>query len=129
VQSTILIYGKHPTLLRTRSLILEKDGFRVARTNNLADAIQQILTQEVALLILCQSLSNEERRRSILMANAVRPPMKILVMLPDQEIDLFGDTTKPMEPLVHSEIFLNVVKEMLSHQSVIENSSHGTIHA
>ena len=67
-------------LLTTRRLILEKVGYEVATVATFSDAMLCLLNQQLDLLILCQSLSEEERRGMLESAHAIDPRLKCAVL-------------------------------------------------
>jgi len=76
----LLIYGNDSMLLTTRRLILEKVGYEVATVATFSDAMLVLLNQQFDLLILCQSLSEEERRGMLESAHAISPKLKCAVL-------------------------------------------------
>jgi hypothetical protein len=76
----LLIYGNDSMLLTTRRLILEKVGYEVATVATFSDAMLCLLNQQLDLLILCQSLSEEERRGMLESAHAIDPRLKCAVL-------------------------------------------------
>jgi hypothetical protein len=59
---TILVYGNESMLVTTRGLILEKAGYGLYTSSGFAGAMLTLMTQQIDILLLCQSLSEEERR-------------------------------------------------------------------
>lgn len=76
----LLIYGNDSMLLTTRRLILEKVGYEVATVATFPDAMLLLLNQQLDLLILCQSLNQEERRGMLESAYAISPELKCAVL-------------------------------------------------
>lgn len=77
---TVLSCGHDPLLLKTRDLILSRDGFRVINATG-ADHAQRILAGEsVSLLLLCHTLSEEEFKSLLTAARALRPPPGVLAL-------------------------------------------------
>jgi two-component SAPR family response regulator len=76
----LLIYGNDSMLLTTRRLILEKVGYEVATVSTFSDAMLLVLNQQLDLLILCQSLNEEERRGMLESAYAINPQLKCAVL-------------------------------------------------
>ena|ERR1700759_1120292 len=79
MNGTILIYGNEEVLLTTRQLILEKAGYQVFSAKNVATALRALVNEPIDALLLCQSLSEDERRRTLETARAVKPDIKIVV--------------------------------------------------
>jgi DNA-binding NtrC family response regulator len=58
--ASVLVFGRDHQLVHTRSLILEKAGFRVRTASSLPD-IQQLLSEPTMdVMLLCHSLSIQE---------------------------------------------------------------------
>jgi hypothetical protein len=117
MQARILIYGNDPILLMTRRLILEKARFRVFTTLKLADAMQLLVTQKLDVLILCQTLGDEERESAIVTAQALFPSTKTLVMTCDKWI--FDMETEVLDPLARPEMLLAVIDRMTTDKHVL----------
>ena len=77
---TVLIYGHDPLLLQTRRRILEQAGYTAWAAEVLDEVESIITTNAVELLIVCQTLSDEEGEAAITLAHQIRPEMKTLVM-------------------------------------------------
>ena len=77
---TVLIYGHDPLLLQTRRRILEQAGYTAWAAEVLDEVESIITTNAVGLLIVCQTLSDEEGEAAITLAHQIRPEMKTLVM-------------------------------------------------
>ncbi len=76
----VLVFGHDDALLETRSWVLEREGFQVWRARDLAAAVETMVAQQIDAMILCQTLSAEERWNAMTLAGELRPEMKILVM-------------------------------------------------
>ncbi|MCU1251379.1 MAG: hypothetical protein JWQ49_4408 [Edaphobacter sp.] len=59
---TILVHGNEEMSVTTRQLILEKAGYQVFSATSFASALAVLVDQKINVLLLCQSLSEEERR-------------------------------------------------------------------
>ena len=87
--STILIYGHDRTLLDTRRWVLEKAGFQVFTVGKMENAAKIVADERIDLLLLCHTLTAEERRAALVAATAHRPGTKRLVMMTtSQEVGL-----------------------------------------
>ena len=67
-------------LLTTRRIILEKAGYDVVTTSTFSDAMLLLMNQPFNLLILCQSLTQEERRGMLESARAIDSELKCAVL-------------------------------------------------
>ena len=76
--SSILLYGHDATLLETRRWVLETARFKVVTAVALP-AVLTLMTQgSPELLVLCHTLTADERGAAIAAAAALRPPVKTL---------------------------------------------------
>jgi DNA-binding response OmpR family regulator len=80
MQGKLLIYGNDSMLLTTRCIILEKAGYDVVTTSTFAEAMLLLMNQPFNLLILCQSLTQEERRGMLESARAINSELKCAVL-------------------------------------------------
>jgi CheY-like chemotaxis protein len=77
----ILIYGNDPTLLMTRRLILEHEGLHVFTTMHIEEEAELISHQQPEVLILCQTLSADQREFALVMTRTLRPNLQALVLM------------------------------------------------
>jgi DNA-binding NtrC family response regulator len=101
MHAKVLVYSNDAILLMTRRLLLETVGFRVFTTLELSDAIDLVMNQDIALLILCQSLQAHERLGVLATVRATHPGTKILMMRLDE----------PLPPIEAEEVILDVSAE------------------
>ena len=80
MNGTILVYGNEPILVKTRGLILEKAGYKVLASTAFAGAMLTLMTEQVDVLLLCQSLADEDRRGILETARAVQPEIKCALL-------------------------------------------------
>ena len=91
MSGTILVYGNESMLVTTRGLILEEAGFEVYTTTGFAGAMLTLMTQPLDVLLLCESLSDEERRGILETAFAIQPNIRCATFGADgREIRLAG---------------------------------------
>ena len=76
----VLIYGRHLPLLETRSLMLQRAGYKVSIAMELADAEQILRSEKIDLSILCHTLSSEQRSKALAKVEGLRPDMKKLLL-------------------------------------------------
>ena len=81
--TSILVYGRDQRLLETRSWVLEQAGFPVASVTGLADAEQALRRNPVGVIVLCHTLSAEERLAALGAAQRLRPGVQRMVMTAD----------------------------------------------
>jgi hypothetical protein len=79
MQGTILIYGNDSMLVKTRGWLLERAGYRVFTAAEFSAAMLVLMNQQIDVLLLCQSLSDEERRGILETARASRPYTKCTI--------------------------------------------------
>jgi hypothetical protein len=80
VHGTILVYGNDSMLVATRRLIFSKAGYNVLTAAEFADAMLMLVNQPIDLLVLCQSLTDEERRGILETAHSINPEIKTAVL-------------------------------------------------
>jgi hypothetical protein len=77
---TILVYGNEEILLKTRGLILEKAGYKVFTAQTFGNAMLVLMNYQIDVCVLCQSLTDEERRGILETARALQPEIKCAVL-------------------------------------------------
>jgi ActR/RegA family two-component response regulator len=77
---TILLCGHDQVLLRTRHLILEQAGHSVFRAEGALDAVLVLMNHQIDFAILCQTLSEDERKTILENAHGLQPEMKCVVL-------------------------------------------------
>src|SRR5260370_11621060 len=88
---TILVYGNEPMLVTTRGLILEKAGYKVFTAQAFGNAMLVLMHHQIDACVLCQSLTDEERRGILETARALPPEIKCAVLdFPESEIAIEG---------------------------------------
>jgi hypothetical protein len=75
----ILLFGRNAGLLETRKRVLEPEGYRVSMASDLSTAKHVLREKQIDLLILCHSLSMEERGRALALTDRW-PIMRSLVL-------------------------------------------------
>ena len=101
MHAAILIYGNDPMLVKTRGLVLERAGYEVFASTAFAGAMLTLMTEEVDVLLLCQSLADEERRGILETAHALQPEIKCAVLdleeseAPIERVDLIRGLAGP----------------------------------
>ena len=76
----ILIYGNDEMLLTTRRMIFEKSDYTVFTANTLSNAALVLMSHQVDIFILCQSLRDEERHAALETAHTLQPEIKIAAL-------------------------------------------------
>jgi CheY-like chemotaxis protein len=57
---TILCLGEDPDLLGTRAMLLERLGAEVKRATSIAEALEQVASENFDLIVLCHSLKQSD---------------------------------------------------------------------
>lgn len=73
---SILIFGCDPLLLTTRKWVLRSSGHRVWTAASPLEVAHILSTEAISALILCHTLSLEERRRGLVLAVQGQAPGK-----------------------------------------------------
>lgn len=100
-QSTILVYGNDVALLESRAKVLERTGMIVLRLSQKTALEGALLSEPMALLVLCHTLAADEHERALQLATSIRPAMKRLLMTtpktdkPRQQADLISSSAGP----------------------------------
>ena len=76
MRETILVYGNESLSVMTPGLILERAGYKVFTATKFAYALRAVVNERIDVLLLCQSLSDEERRGIVETARAVKPEIE-----------------------------------------------------
>jgi DNA-binding NtrC family response regulator len=91
MHGTILVYGDEEMLVTTRGLILEKAGYQVFSATKFASALVALVNERINVLLLCQSVSDEDRRRIVETAHAIKPEIRCVTLAYDgSAVDLDG---------------------------------------
>jgi hypothetical protein len=77
MQAKVLIIGRDGTLLRTRGLLIEQAGYRFSTALDVA-SLTESASEDVALAILCHTLSPDEKRSAIQAVRDKSPRAMIL---------------------------------------------------
>ena len=79
----ILVFGRDSSLLETRQLVLETIGGIVNATTKLDQARLLLAHSAPDLLILCYTLSPDDRSAILGIVRKIRPELKVLVLRAD----------------------------------------------
>jgi len=79
----VLIYGRDPSLLETRQLVLETTGGVVVATTELEDTKHELVHNQPDLLVLCYTLSPDDRSAILSSVDCLVPKLKVLVLRAD----------------------------------------------
>jgi DNA-binding response OmpR family regulator len=113
MDNRIFLYGNDQTLLMTRRLILEKQGYRVFTAMKFGEAIQLTMTHRLDVLILCQSLSVDERNGVLATVREIAPSLKTLILGHGESVYPIRAQVESAEVLIHPKTLLGVIDRML----------------
>jgi DNA-binding response OmpR family regulator len=113
----ILVYGNDSTLATTRCLILEKAGYSALATTEFSDAMLVLMNQPIDVLIVCQSLRDEERQGILETAKALKPNIKC-VILRFYGHDVSGKDAEIIEGLEGPDALLVAVGKIVANEAV-----------
>jgi hypothetical protein len=77
---TIFVYGNDAMLVTTRRLIFEKAGYTVFTALGFSNAMLVLMNHQINVFLLCQSLSDEERRGILETAHTLQPGIKCALL-------------------------------------------------
>jgi DNA-binding response OmpR family regulator len=113
MHGTILVYGNEPVLVTTRGLILEKAGYKVFTAQAFGNAMLVLMHHQIDACVLCQSLTDEERRGILETARALQPEIKCAVLdFAESEVAIEG--VDLIRGLVGPSTLLNAVGTLLT---------------
>ena len=113
MHGTILVYGNELTLVTTRGLILEKAGYKVFTAQAFGNAMLVLMHHQIDACVLCQSLTDEERRGILETARALQPEIKCAVLdFAESEVAIEG--VDLIRGLVGPSTLLNAVGKLLT---------------
>ena len=81
----VLIFGRDQLLLQTRAWLLEQAGHSVETSMDTAALPSLLGVGRAELLVLCHTLSSEDRRHARATAHASGVPVQILVLVAPQK--------------------------------------------
>jgi DNA-binding response OmpR family regulator len=116
MQGTILIYGNDEILVMTRCLILGKAGYEVFTAQTFGNAMLVLMNQQIDIVVLCQTLKDEERRGILETAHTLQPETKCVV-LEFGESEVAIDGVDLIRGLVGPSTLLNAVGKLLTPRS------------
>lgn len=80
-QISILMFGRDTHLLETRQLVLQTSGYQVLTIHSLAELDRIPRTPEIALIVLCPTLSARERTDAVARASSRWPGIQKLALM------------------------------------------------
>jgi hypothetical protein len=117
----VLLYGRDPSLLATRQLLLENHGYKTSATTELED-VQRILCKEsVKLLILGHTLSLEDIGRALALSQSLQSSAKCLFLINAQSAQDSESSAETFNVSRGPAQFIARVQQMLSSPPPMEN--------
>lgn len=96
----ILSVGRDPVLLKTRRSALITAGYAVESVASITGAIEKILEGDFDLILLCNSLREDERLRLVSVCRRRMPCTPVLIVKENGE-SMSAGGTEVMPPLQH----------------------------
>jgi DNA-binding NtrC family response regulator len=124
VHGTILVYGNDAMLVATRRLILSEAGYNVLTAAGFAEAMLILVNQPIDLLVLCQSLTDEERRGIFETAHSINPEIKTAV-LRHEGVDLPLESGEIVEGLEGPASLLGAIGRILHRKATSQPTLEG----
>ncbi len=94
---TVLVVGRHGTLLQSRTAVLEAAGFRAVAAGALASAVQALATEPVDTVVMCHTLSQADRETLVQVVRERRPSVQVIRLFtlyphPEDGVDVMIDS-------------------------------------
>jgi CheY-like chemotaxis protein len=96
--ASVLVFGRDDQLIHTRSLILEKAGFRVRTASSLPDLHQLLAEPAMDVLLLCHSLSTAECDAALTMTQDRWPKIQTISLVSGSS----GCNSQPTDAIMHA---------------------------
>lgn len=77
---SVLLYGQDSHVSETRKLLLETGGYQVYVALNSPEALQYVVSFHIDILILCHTVPFESAETFLLVARALQPSAKTLLL-------------------------------------------------
>jgi DNA-binding NtrC family response regulator len=112
MQAAIFLYGNDVMMLTTRRLVLEKAGYTVFTAENVSNAMLVLMNHHIDLLVLCQSVDDDERRSILETAHTLQPEIKCASLSFDRD-DIATDGVYSHRGLMNPTSLLAAIGQML----------------
>jgi hypothetical protein len=116
MNGTILVYGNDEMLIVTRRMIFEKAGYTAFTANSLSNAALVLMNHQIDVLVLCQTLSDQERCAVLETAHTLQPEIKCAAMSFDGR-DVVTDGVRIHRALNGPPALLAVIGQMLQEKT------------
>jgi CheY-like chemotaxis protein len=107
----ILSAGRDTNLLKQRSAILRQAGYEVVTADNSPELVNRLFNGDFDLVLLCDSMREEERRRLIAIVKSHTPSTPVVLI--EEKLRLV-DEAEGQEILCRPEQVLEAVRDALS---------------
>jgi DNA-binding response OmpR family regulator len=106
-------------LVKTRGLILEKAGYKVFSAETFGNAMLVLMNHQIDVCVLCQSLTDEERRGILETTRALQPEIKCAVIdFDESEPSIEG--VDLIRGLMGPSTLLNAVEKLLTQKAATQ---------
>jgi DNA-binding NtrC family response regulator len=113
MHGTILVYGDDEISVVTRSLSLSNAGYEVFTAQTFGNAMLVLMHHPIEIVVLCQTLKDEERRGILETAHALQPEIKCVVLdFGQREVAIEGAAL--IQGFVGPSTLLNTVGKLLT---------------
>jgi hypothetical protein len=113
IMHAILVYGNDEILVMTRSLILGNAGYEVFTAQTFGNAMLVLMNYKIELVVLCQTLKDEERRGILGTSHALQLETKCVVLDYEQS-EVAIDGVDLIRGFVGPSTLLNTVGKLLT---------------
>jgi CheY-like chemotaxis protein len=76
----ILSAGRDPDVLKQRNATLSAEGYRVAAASDSSEIVEKLLNGDFDLVLLCQSIPDDDRRRLARIVTSYTPSTPVIVI-------------------------------------------------
>jgi hypothetical protein len=115
IETSIVIYGKDPILVETRQRILDRAGFTSKAMEEISEVVAALKRKDSALLILCSSLSEEERELALFAVDKLQKPgLKTLILSKKGEMISHPNPAQVLQTPLAPETFVSLVRDEVS---------------
>jgi len=116
MHGTILVYGNDEMLAATRRMIFVQAGHTVFTADSLSNAALVLMNHQIDVLILCQTLSGQERHAVLETAHTLQPKIKCAAFSFDGH-DVLRDGVYIHRPLIGPPALLAAIGQMLQEKT------------
>jgi DNA-binding NtrC family response regulator len=123
VGACVLIYGRDPVLLETRTQILRQGGFRIVAISALQEFLD-LQSHDFRVFVLCHTLSAKDQQEAIEAGRKANRSLRTIVMAVHEPKFKLGHRTSVINPFEGPEALTASVREAMWREG--EDSSSST---